>query len=599
MKLPLVFVVVFATTVVLADMFTMTVATVRAGGERVQETFPVPIENGKATFAYPRTKIPADATSVEFRPDFAVAHKGEDGYFVMPDGGGSLGRFTRDSGRMYLGRNWFPITAHGMMTPRRTFVAMPVGMRWSFSVGVEVKAGVYTAFTAFDMDVARAYEDPAVKYVFLEGTDADYSGMGRAVRAERLAAGEMKPIRERMKDNAALAYSVGAPIVRIRQAWKSREVRLPEQNLVDEPPVDVYCSFDRVKTFASRLKAAGVNKADICLVGWNCRGHDGRYPQVFPVEPALGGETKLKETLKAVREETGYPVVGHMNYRDAYLIADCFDWEYCLDRKPDGTRTDRELEAWSGGAVYRICPRRAYERFALKHTAMMRSLGFRGTGYLDVTTSRPLLTCPDPRHPLDAAESRMWELAILDLQARAFGSVASEGGFDWAIGHIDYGLTISYVPPFDDGPKKWHPLVDERIPFWQLAYHGVVMSGPFRTTWNVTANPDRRFALKEVEFGGRPIFYVYGGWNRPGAVDIKCRTDEELAAAVAAIKAGCDAYAKRASLEVEYMDRHDRLAEGVYRTTYANGTKTYVNYNANAVIADGVTVPALDWIVRP
>lgn len=581
-----------------AESFRMSVEIVSTDGTKARETFEVPIVGHEAVFAYPRQKIGPKTKEVNFKPDFATARKGEEGYFVMPSGGGCLGHFTRESGSMHDRRNWFPITAHGMKTPRKTFVALPTGMRWNFSCCVGVRSGVYEMWTSFDIDIAHAYEDPAVKYIFLSGDDANYSGMGRAVRRERLAAGEMKPIRERMKTNAALAYSVGTPIVRIRQAWKSREVKLPEQNIYDEPPVDVYCSFARVKEFARRLKANGVEKADICLVGWNYKGHDGRYPQVFPVEPTLGGEAGLRDMLAYVQGELGYPVVGHVNYRDAYLIADCFDWEYCLDRKMDGTRTDKKLEAWSGGAVYRVCPRRAYERFALKHTAMMKSLGFRGIGYLDVTTSRPLLSCDDPRHPLDMSESRRWELAILDLQAAAFGSVASEGGYDWAIGHIDYGLTISYSPPFNDGPKKWNALVDERIPFWQIAYHGVVMSGPFRTTWNVTANPDRRFALKEVEFGGRPIFYVYGGWNRPGAVDIKCRTDEELDAAVRAIKAGVDAYAKRAALETEYMDRHDRVADGVYRTTYSNGVSTYVNYGKNAATVDGVTVPALDWIVK-
>ena len=584
-----------------------TVVTTRTRGKPERTRLTVPVKDGAALFRWPRAAIPSDATCVEVIPDFATATKGEEGYFVMPDGGGCYGTFRADSGRLALSKNWFPITAFGMKTPRRTFVAMPTGLRWNFNPVVDVKGGVYTMSCRFDMDVATAYEDPAITFRFLTGEDANYSGMGRAVRAKRLADGEMKPLKERAKTNPTLAWAVGTPIVRIRHCWKDfRKVALPEQNLVDEPPVDVYCTFDRAKELARALRAAGVAKADLCLVGWNYRGHDGRYPQVFPVEPLLGGEAKLRELIRCVREELGWQIVGHMNYRDAYLISDLFDFEYCQDRLPDGTRDARHLEPWSGGAVYRICPQRAYERFALRHTAMMKSLGFSGLGYLDVTTSRPLFPCRDARHPLNNAERRVWENAIFDLQTRAFGGCSSEGGYDFALGHYDSALTISFAPAFNE-PKKpggklpWHPLVDGRVPFWQIAYHGVVMSAPFRTVWNAVKNPDRRQLLKSIEYGGRPVFYVYGGWNLPDRAhwDIRCRTDAELADCVQTIKAGTDEYNRRAALEWEYMDDHRELQPGVFRVTYSNGARVYVNYNATPVAVDGLTLPAQDALIRP
>ena len=578
----------------------ISVVTTRACGERVSVRRTFPVADGRVTFVWPRADIPSDATCVEVLPDFATATKGEEGYFVMPQGGGCYGTFRAESGSFVLKHNWFPITAFGMKTPRRTFVAIPTGMRWNFNPAVTVKDGVYTMSCRFDMDVATAYEDPAIEFRFLTGDDASYSGMGRAVRAKRLADGEMKPLRDRAKTNPTLAWAVGTPIVRIRQCWKDfRTHKLPEQNAIDEPPVDVYCTFDRVKELVKALRDAGLAKADICLVGWNYRGHDGRYPQIFPVEPLLGGEVKLRELVRYVRDDVGWQIVGHNNYRDAYLIADCFDFEYCTDRLPDGTRDDRRLEPWSGGAVYRVCPRRAYERFALKHTAMMKSLGFVGLGYLDVTTSRPLFPCYDSRHPLDNAERRVWENAILDLQAKAFGGCASEGGYDFAIGHIDSALTLSYDPPFNDGPKKWHPLVDGRIPFWQLAYHGVVMSSPFRNMWNVVKNPDRRLLLKSVEYGGRPVFYVYGGWNLPERADwdLRCGTADEFADCVKTIKAGTDEYNRRADLEWEFMDDHREVVPGVFCTTYSNGVMTYVNYGETAVTVDGVEVPSLGYAI--
>ena len=60
---------------------------------------------------------------------------------------------------------------------------------------------------------------------------------------------------------------------------------------------------------------------------------------------------------------------------------------------------------------------------------------------------------------------------------------------------------------------------------------------------------------------------------------------------------GMTEYARRASLEWEYMDDHREIAEGVCRTTYANGAKTYVNYRKEAVTVEGITIPALDSAV--
>ena len=43
------------------------------------------------------------------------------------------------------------------------------------------------------------------------------------------------------------------------------------------------------------------------------------------------------------------------------------------------------------------------------------------------------------------------------------------------------------------------------------------------------------------------------------------------------------------------MDDHAEVAPGVWRTSYANGEKVYVNYNATAARADGVEIAAEGW----
>ena len=43
------------------------------------------------------------------------------------------------------------------------------------------------------------------------------------------------------------------------------------------------------------------------------------------------------------------------------------------------------------------------------------------------------------------------------------------------------------------------------------------------------------------------------------------------------------------------MEEHDYLGKGVWRTTYSNGTRVYVNYGKSATAADGANVPAMGW----
>ena len=114
-------------------------------------------------------------------------------------------------------------------------------------------------------------------------------------------------------------------------------------------------------------------------MGWNVGGHDGRYPQIFPVEPTLGGEERLKACVRHV-QDLGYQIAGHSSFRDCYMIADTFDAEFVVEKNPDGTLR-RGKTTYGGGRLYTMCPQRAYERFCPKQCAEMATLGFKGLFY--------------------------------------------------------------------------------------------------------------------------------------------------------------------------------------------------------------------------
>ena len=547
--------------------------------------------DGVSVFALARFEIIArKALSVEMTPDFARAKKGDSGFWVVSSG--ETGTFRCDDGKLDCNR-WQLMSFYGMQTPERTFVAIVRKLKYYFTTRVVAEKGAYRMSCVLEKELAsHPYEDLEIEFRRLDGKDATIGGIARAYRNYQLDRGAVKPLAERVKDNPILKYAMEAPEVRIRQAWKPVPPHVEEQTPDAEPPVTPYVTFDRVVDIARAMKATGVEKAELCLVGWNIGGHDGRWPQSFPAEPVLGGDAKLKECVRAVRD-MGYLIVPHGNYLDAYRIADSWDEEW-LAKTADGGYPESS-GSWGGGKSYRICPQRAYERFMSRDMWRMGSYGFKGLGYFDVVSIVPADECHDPRHPVGRAEGARWWGRGAALSKRVFGGFASEGAFDHFVGDLDSALYVS----FNDPKRENVGLVDRMAPFPQLVYNGVFAMNPFTRTVNFTAQ-ERYWQLKLIEFGGRPTFYFYSkfkhdGMNWMGDGDLGCATDEELARSVAKIKEGTDVYAQLSHLQFVFMDDHFEVSPGVWKTSYADGESVIVNYNGQPVVVDGVEVPAEGW----
>ena len=578
----------------------LAVEILRQDGHLTSEQAPLAVKDGKATFRLARKSLPADVKWVRIRPDFARVKAGSDGYWMNSDGELGMFKVREKDGSRRSGRPHMPF--FGMKSSAGTWVAIVEGMPYNYSLSAELKDGTYSLALTWDREMQGAYEDLAVTFTWLEGADADYAGMARTYRNYQLSRGAVTPLAERVKKQPILDYMAQWPEVRVRNAWKPVPSPVPEQTVKNEPPVKPVITFDRFKEIADEFKRQGIAGTEFCLVGWNVGGHDGRWPQIFPVEPSLGGEAKLKEAI-AYAQGLGYQVAAHCNHRDAYLIADSWDAEYVVEKDEDGSLR-RGKTTWGGGRMYTICPKRAYERFALKDMPMVAAMGFKGLHYLDVFSCVGAPRCTDPRHPLNEREATTYIGHILQLGRDTFGGVASEGSYDHNAGQLDYVLYTSFARPFER--DKYPVLVDRYIPIFQLVYNGIILSNPFTTTVNATIK-GRPSELKTIEFGARPTFYFYANFLTPGKgknwmgdEDLVCATDDELRASVAAIKRGLENYKSLWRLQYIYMEGHDELAPGVYVTRYANGTKVYVNYTKLpfTLVAEGATIPAEDWMVK-
>lgn len=507
------------------------------------------------------------------------AKKGDKGYFVLADG--RLGEFTADDGKLRERRN--PMSLIGFVKGEDGFVGIVKGLKNEFSSFVEVNEGNYSVGLIFHIEGIEfdPYEDLVIDFHNLKGSDANYSEMGKIYRKYQLDRGEVKPLRERVKNNPQLAYSVDTMFVRVKHGTK-KPSKIEDQTLENEPPIVVAHTFDNFMKIMKDLKALGVEKVEMCSVGWNAGGFDGRFPDLFPVPQEFGGEAKLKEAVKLAKD-LGYQIVCHVCNTDFYKIASRFK-DDLISKRFDGSL--RPYGHMSGGRAYNPCFQCVADRIVNEDYKKLSEIGFKGTHHIDVTSAIVPYTCHDPNHPCNRKQTADYQNKIGEKARKIFGGFGSEGPCDHVAKTLDFALYVWAYP-------KWigreHPLVSRLVPIWQIAYHGIILSNPYYSTIDYNIDAPRKWLpyayiqdpkvrrLKLYEFGGRPVYYFNNYKN------------------LKPIKEAYDEYQKSKHLQYEFMDSHRQIQDGIFETEYSDGTKVVTNYTDKEFFYNAQSVPAMDY----
>ncbi len=547
------------------------------------------VGKGVERLEIPIRDIPLDTKYIDVVHQYTKAKKGDEGYWVFPNG--MIGTFRLDNAK--FSRRHQPLHVYGVKTKSKTVAAIATGLKFEYSLNVVVKNGNYEIFPRYEIEKMgfSPYEDIVIDYYTLTGNDANYSGIGRTYRNYQLQRGEVKPIKERMKKYPHLEYAYQAPEIRVRQAWKPAPPKVEYQTVENEPEVGIYVTFDRVGEIIDALKAKGVEKAEFCLVGWNISGHDGRYPQIFPVEPKLGGEEKLRKLIKKA-QDAGYLIVCHTNSTDSYTIADTFS-ENIVCKNIDGSLQKNAV--WSGGRMHNVCAQISWNNYAKYDLKKVRDLGFDGLYYIDVVSNVAPYDCHDARHPLNRKQYSAYMNKIMSYARGLFGGIASEGPYDHVAKNLDYALYTSF-----NLIRKQPVVTDRVVPLWQIVYNGIILSNPSAETTNYTLK-DAKTQLKQYEFGGRPAFYYHsafrtGARNWMGDIDLRCQNQQEFEQSIDALKRAWDEFSKLKHLQLEFMDSHEEIAKDVFITRWANGDEIVSNYSDKDYQYKGNIVKPLKYV---
>ncbi len=513
-----------------------------------------------------------------------TAHAGDAGYMFYPTDfqcGFVMTHFTERQNTLY--KTWPTSTlVSGICGNENAVFVRIAGEAFDGRYEIEYKDGVYSICPQFRFDGDEPDEDVVV--VYKKMPNATYVDMAHEYRKYQMDFCGCRPLRERAMERDVLRRAADCMEIRVRMGWKPIPTPVRHQTLENEPPMHIACDVPTLNKILDSMQAKGVKKAEFCLVGWAEGGHDGRFPQQYPCDERFGGDTELKRFI-ARAQSLGYQVVCHTVTCGAYEIANNFDRDLLTKKKgPNGDPIpyirEHYVEAGlNGGEPYHLCAKTAYENYAVKTFPKVRGYGFSGLHYNDELTAIIPEKCYDPNHPCTRKEAWEYHRKVAQLSRDLFGGFQSEGYMDYMSAEMD---AILYVGVQSRVTPQRNPLFDEGIPFWQLVYHGIILSNPTSQTINYPIKEEYQH-LKFIEYGGRPLMYFNSKFgadrNWMGDLDLHCGNEKQIDIATDALKKAYDEYETLKSLQFEFMENHEKLSEGVYRTTYSDGTVITVDYN--------------------
>ena len=187
--------------------------------------------------------------------------------------------------------------------------------------------------------------------------------------------------------------------------------------------------------------------------------------------------------------------------------------------------------------------------------------------------------------------------AAKDMQIEKLKELSLDGynlmvrsGNMYAVPYVDFIVDVNLA-------TKGYNIIDEEIPFYQIALHGLVSYAG--TPINLAPNYEKSL-LKTVETGAGLQFSLMDA----DIFDLQdSRYTQYYSSDFNAIKdKSIELYKKMKAdfghLNNQFITDHQKLSNGVYMTEYEDGTQVIVNYNERAYTHMGKEVPAKDYIVE-
>lgn len=428
-----------------------------------------------------------------------------------------------------------------------------------------------------------SYINPAGQEV--TDTERDISATDFAVHYSFASAAEGENVTYSDLANTLRDYLVKVGILAKTESTNDAKVRTNLQMLMGTKAESMVAEFYQVMTKSDDILDAieTLDEKDrssfrVMLLGWQSSGYNV-YPSSGKAASGIGSIKKLSQTL------TDMGIESYLVDDLVHATTDSSDFE----KQSDAVYNEANLPVTNSvGDQYIRNPYKEYKNYTEKSLSYYSKNKVYGIGFDKIGW-----------YVFDDAQKRIgsnrYETASI---YRGILAETQEAGMKTAVQRGN-AYTLNLTDYLYDVTEKGsdYPILDASVPFYQMVIHGYIpysldTPGNMAIDYEVTK-------LKWIETGAEPTFLLTEEMSE------KFKDSKVENAFSTEIETWFDDVKE---ITVEFntklaftgnctITEHTAVMDNVYRITYSNGNKVYVNYTGNQVTVDNVTVKAVDYTV--
>ncbi len=564
--------------------------------------------------------VPADAniTELSLLRYFGAADAQAEGYILLPDGSGSL--IDLNNGKSHLPTLKLPVYGEDLTKTQEEKpaselpISLPVyGLKQgeqaflaviesgdavaSLEAGVSGQVNAYNfIYPTFELTqqvtIASTFEGEndmllfqkdffnkplQLRYFFLSGEEANYTGMAHRYRSYLLDTGAITPVAE--QTSALYLNLLGST------SYADTFLGIPVEK---EQPLTTYSQAQEI---VNALHGLGVEQVAVNYLYWANGGSETTAMDKLKPQKNLGGKDglmALSDALKTAGDRL-FVTLDLQYIRDDTL----FDSFVSLWHAPKNILEERTgktvyspvtLEA--DGRLDTLSPRR-YAYMAQSARQEIQALGL--TGVNPSGLSQDLYSDHDRSDPIDRQTA-------IQLVREALAEFSDNEQMMLVQAPNAYALAgASAVISLPTQANNYY-LCDRSVPFYQIVLHGIL---PYAGEAANLSGSYQESLLQAAETGSSLLLQLM---YEPNHVLYKTQLQEHSVCytawleTVAADWKPLSALLKR--VQGSAIAEHSVLSDAVRRTVYENGVTVYVNYSEQPVSVEGITVEPRSFAVK-
>lgn len=559
-------------------------------------------------------------TYISVLPMFGAAGTKQEGFMMVPEGGGALINFNNGKtaqSAYYANLYGWDYATERTEVVNETKVAFPVfGVSEQGSSFICIMDGA-SAYASVNADVAgrfNSYNTVYAKYKVLHYDKFNVSGRTAQLlyMYEKAIPNDVLVQRYRFIDSDSYVDMANAYGEYLRsKALKADTVSSEEApihvelvNAINKVvaklglPIDSVVettTFDEAEEIMNELVSSGVSNLNLRMTGWSNGGVRQQVLTSVKTVAEIGGDkgmAKLNEAAKKAGVPVSYDGISCFAY-DSGILEGFFPFSNAarLTTREQAKLYNYDVVTYKRAewqdAYYLVRPDYA-KQMASNLISALNKKGAEGIAFRDIGN----LLSADYYNKATVTRQQVLNMNVETLREAVDAGlrVTVKYGNDYAVPYADLITDMSLI-------GNPYTILDKQIPFYQIALHGykdytgeaINLAGDYQTQLlkcaeygaglNFTFMKEDTLILRDTLYS----CYTAASYDR---------WKEQLIPTIIRYQT------EMSGLNRQSIVNHEYLTERVTATTYADGTIVYVNYGDTDYTADGLTVTARDYKVE-